>query len=102
MVAAGVYSLVSVELSSTMPAVLERDTSQGAHNAAIATLAAEFHCGTDAVHDCYDVELARLSANARITDFLVVLTSRVVRERLGHDRIATPTLARTSPARSEP
>ena len=63
------------------------DASQDAVNAnVIATLAEETHQPIEVVKDIYDDQFARLSARARVTDYLVLFASRRTRDLLAHRR----------------
>ena len=53
---------------------------------AIATLADETHQPFEVVKDVYEEQFARLSADARITDYLVLFASRRTRDVLGNRR----------------
>ena len=55
---------------------------RAAHAGAIASLAQEMRRPIDDVTRAYEVELARLKADARIPDFLTVFASRRTRSKL--------------------
>ncbi|MES2353449.1 MAG: DUF3562 domain-containing protein [Pseudomonadota bacterium] len=54
------------------------------HTDVIESLVKELNCPRKMVKDTYFSELARLKADARVEDFLVVLTCRKVRDVLRH------------------
>jgi len=65
----------------------DQKATQGASSLdAIATLAEETHQPFEVVKDVYEEQLARLSANARITDYLVLFASRRTRDVLVNRR----------------
>ena len=68
-------------LSSSTP---PRESAK--HERAIAALAQQSHVLFDHVAQLYECELAVLTARARITDFLTILTTRKVREILRQRR----------------
>jgi hypothetical protein len=53
---------------------------------AIETLARETSRPVDEVKEIYEGEFARLSAEARITDYLILFASRRTRDALAHRR----------------
>jgi hypothetical protein len=66
--------------SGPMP---DKESTQDAFNLdAIATLAEETHQPFEVVKDVYEEQFARLSAGARITDYLVLFASRRTRDVL--------------------
>jgi hypothetical protein len=71
-------------------AIHPRDST--AHEGAIEALARESHVPIEQVAHLYARELAVLTAGARITGFLTILTTRKVREILRHGRhpVSTP------------
>jgi len=65
----------------------DKEVSQDAVNAdVIAALADETHQPVEIVKDIYEEQFARLSAGARITDYLVLFASRRTRDLLVHRR----------------
>jgi hypothetical protein len=52
------------------------------HHSAVKALAREIHQSVERVTTVYEGELARLKANAKIKDYLVLLASRRTREKL--------------------
>jgi vancomycin permeability regulator SanA len=48
----------------------------------ITTLAQEMHCPLPVVKQVYEAEFARLKADARITDYLVLFAARRTRDAL--------------------
>ena len=56
------------------------------HLSAIQALANETHQPVDDVNRIYTEIFERLSSDARIKDFLVLLTSKTVRDELRHPR----------------
>jgi hypothetical protein len=63
----------------------DKEVSQDAVNAdVIAALAEETHQPVEIVKDVYEEQFARLSADARITDYLVLFASRRARDVLVH------------------
>lgn len=59
------------------------------HLSAIKALADEIHQPVEDVNKIYAETLERLSSDARIKDYLVVLTCKTVRDELRHSRTAT-------------
>jgi hypothetical protein len=51
---------------------------------AIASLAEEMHQPNEVVKDVYEEQFARLSAEARITDYLILFASRRTRDVLAN------------------
>jgi hypothetical protein len=67
--------------------MLDKESTQDAFNLdAIATLAEETHQPFEVVKDVYEEQFARLSAGARITDYLVLFASRRTRDALANRR----------------
>jgi hypothetical protein len=65
----------------------DKESTQDAFNLdAIATLAEETHQPFEVVKDVYEEQFARLSAGARITDYLVLFASRRTRDVLVNRR----------------
>jgi hypothetical protein len=60
--------------------------NSAAHEGAIEALAREAHMPIEQVAQLYARELVVLTAGARITSFLTILTTRKVREILRHGR----------------
>ena len=56
------------------------------HLSAIQALANETHRPVDEVNRIYAETFERLNSNAQIKDFLILLTSKTVREALRHSR----------------
>lgn len=54
------------------------------HLKAIEALAREIDCPVDEVNNIYASALGRLRSSARIRDYLIVLTSKKVRDTLRH------------------
>jgi Protein of unknown function (DUF3562) len=64
-----------------------KDQNQDAVNLdAIASLAEETHQPYEVVKDVYEKQFARLSADARVTDYLILFASRRTRDILANRR----------------
>jgi hypothetical protein len=76
----------------TMLASATHPQDSAAHEGAIVALAREAHVPIEPVAQLYARELAVLTAGARITGFLAILTTRRVREilRQGRQPVRTP------------
>ena len=73
--------------STRRSAVTDRSSIRDAANRdAIATLAEETHQPFDVVKGIYEEQFARLSAEARVTDYLVLFASRRTRAVLANRR----------------
>lgn len=68
-------------MASSNPIELEQQ-----HLSAIQALAAETHRPVNDINRIYAETFARLNADARIKDYLIVLTSKSVRDTLRHSR----------------
>ena len=68
-----------------MPTEATRAHEEAINVDAIASLAAETQRPLPIVKQVYEAEFARLKANARITDYLVLFASRRAREMLAQD-----------------
>ena len=62
----------------------QADRSDAVHAEAIATLAKDTHHPLPVVRRIYEVEYARLKAEAKVTDYLVLFACRRTRDALTH------------------
>jgi hypothetical protein len=75
------------DLKNESNAMFDKTTAQDAVNLdAIAALAEETHQPYEVVKDVYEEQFARLSAEARVTDYLILFASRRTRDVLANRR----------------
>jgi hypothetical protein len=69
-------------MSAQWPIVGDAGRQQQVHEQTIEALAKETHAGVDRVRALYEVEHARLAAEARIKTYVSVIAARLVRTAL--------------------
>ena len=80
--------------------IRQKQQPRGLDDAALATLARKTFTPVDVVRHIYDEELARLESTAVVKNFISVIASRNVRERLKRSRLVPTETSKRAAARA--